>query len=1092
MSDQFLEGTVTLLFTDVEGSTELTARSGDVASRHLLKQHESVIRDQVERHGGREVKALGDGFMVAFSSARRAITCAVEIQRALDRIHAAGADGIRVRIGLNAGEAIHEGDDLFGSAVNAAARIAAQAKGGEILVSEVVKALAGRVPDCDFTDRGEAELRGFDEPFRLYEVDWRSGSARPSFDRTPFVGRNQERAELRARLDRLADGVGGVVLIGGEPGVGKTRLTEEIAAEAKQREYRVLVGHCYESDAAPPYIPFVEIIEAAAKDVSPETFRLALGDAAGEVARIVPQIRQMFADVPPALELPAEQERRYLFNSLVEFISRAALTRPLVLILDDAHWADESTLLAAEHVAQRLEGIPVLVLATYRDTELDVARPLARTIESLVRQRLAARLSLKRLPTEGIAQMLRALSGKEPPPALVKTIYEETDGNPFFAEEVYKHLTEEGKLFDEHGEWRADLEVDVLDVPEGVRLVVGRRLERLSEDTRKALTAAAVLGRRFRFGLLELVSELDPDALLDSIDEAQTARVIVSEADPSEASFAFGHELIRQTLLSSIALPRQQRLHLKVADAMEELYAKDLDEHAGQIAHHLIRAGIAADSERSIRFLRMAGRRALDAAAFEDAHRYFETALSLQREDPTIEHAELLYENGLALRSLGRVDDAAERWRAAIDVFESNGEIDRVANLCRQIAVYLGWVGRPIEGGEWASRGIAAARDGTPERAELLAIMGTFASWIGDHDQGLQMIEEGRALARDIGDEALIGRTDGARFLHQYFWMEFRDGLDDVLAATQRLHDAGELWDYANGTSLATLGLNLVGRDDEGIRLAQEIEPHCRRLGHHAALMLVRRAISFDLFYRTETVDLDAFERFVDEDLALCRSAGLLWVSQSYTLRAVWKFATGDWEGALEDAKRGHDEEVPGAFAGWGWAFYFVYTCYLEHKDEALALYGAMRPQLSEAGRPMTFGRYTSALGAVEGLARIGELDAAAELYPVMQQAMDTGVLYRPFDGRMFETGAAIAAGAAGHWERAEHHFETALDFAMTHPIPTEIGAAGEAYADMLTRRGEPGDSERAKTVLDRSIDTYRRSKMDRAADLLTTKRDAL
>ena len=236
------EGTVTLLFTDVEGSTALTSRSGDAAGRALLRDCEDVLRSQITKHGGREIKSLGDGLMVAFSSARRAIGCAVDIQKELDGRGRSANNGLRVRMGLNAGEAIHEGDDLFGSAVNAAARIAARAKGGEILVSEVVKTLAGRVPDVDFVDRGRVKLKGFDERYRLFEVAWeKEAPALRPFERTPFVGREVERTDLVSFLDGLEQGHGGVVVIGGEPGVGKTRLTEEISDDARKRDHRVLV-----------------------------------------------------------------------------------------------------------------------------------------------------------------------------------------------------------------------------------------------------------------------------------------------------------------------------------------------------------------------------------------------------------------------------------------------------------------------------------------------------------------------------------------------------------------------------------------------------------------------------------------------------------------------------------------------------------------------------------------------------------------------------------------------------------------------------------------------------------------------------------
>ncbi len=262
-------GPVTILFTDVEASTELRTRHGDHVAQQLLRRHEEVVRGEVAAHGGVEVKALGDGFMVAFGSARRALACAVAIQRALAERRADLSD-LRVRIGLNTGEVVAEADDLYGQAVHAAARIAARAAGGEILVSEVVRQLAGVTPELTFTDRGRCRLKGFPERFRLFEVrgrDEEPATAPAAFAaRTPYVGRESERAELGRLIDCALGGSGGLALVGGEPGVGKTRLCEEAGADAVAKGFRVLVGRCYEIEGAPPYVPFVEILEQALAD----------------------------------------------------------------------------------------------------------------------------------------------------------------------------------------------------------------------------------------------------------------------------------------------------------------------------------------------------------------------------------------------------------------------------------------------------------------------------------------------------------------------------------------------------------------------------------------------------------------------------------------------------------------------------------------------------------------------------------------------------------------------------------------------------------------------------------------------------------
>lgn len=1068
MDQELFEGTVTLLFTDVEGSTALTSRSGDAAGRALLRSCEDLIREQVVKHGGREVKALGDGLMVAFSSARRAIGCAIDIQKALEKQSRSSNNGLRVRMGLNAGEAIHEGDDLFGAAVNAAARIAAIAAGGEILVSEVVKALAGRVPDAEFVERGVVELKGFDERFRLFEVAWKQETQTlHPFERTPFVAREEERGELRSFLDDLDKGRGGVVVIGGEPGVGKTRLTEELTEQARRREHRVLVGRCYESETAPPYIPFVEIIESAMQEVSPETLRLALGDAAGEVAKIVPQLRTMFDDLPPPLELPAEQERRYLFNSLWEFIERAASTRPLILVLDDVHWADESTLLAAEHIAQRLKDVPALVLATYRDTELDIARPLARTLETLLRRQHAHRLNLRRLPEHGVSSLLKVMSGREPPDALVGAIYSETDGNPFFAEEVYKHLAEEGKLFDEDGCWRTDLEIGELDVPEGVKLVIGRRLARLAEPTHLALSIAALIGRRFEYRVLEAVGELGPDDLLDAMDEAERARLIISETPSGEPTFSFAHELIRQTLLGATALPRRQRRHLAIAGALQKLHANDLEASSADIAAHLLQAGSGADPLETALFLSLAGRRALEAAAFEEALRHYDNALALHPDDNSVGYAQLLSEYGLALRTRGRFEDAFTAWSAAIDLFEAAGEGEAAGDVCREIAVQLGWIGRAAEGGVWAARGLALT-EGLEDtnRSDLLVIMGATVSWLGQYDEGSRLIDEGIEMARALGDPAVLGRALGARCLHHFFHTELEEAIRYGEQAGRLLREAGGLWDLCTYLPMVPFAYNLRGRFEEARRLIDEVLALSERIGHQVGVMLSRRAGEIA---RGE-IDPDRFERKAGEDIAMNRDHDLGWVANGYTwlgAALTWK---GRWDEALDNFSRGVELEVPGAFDGFDLGLLVVHLARLGRDNEVLALFEHNRDTLAMAGKRNTIGTIQRTLGFIEATWMVGRHDLCATLYPVAGEIISTGLLYRAFDGRTTQLVAALTAEAAGDPPAADRYFEAALAHARAIPFPIEEADASLFRAKSLRARNGPDDEE-ARALVDHAAE---------------------
>ena len=259
-----------------------------------------------------------------------------------------------------------------------------------------------------------------------------------------------------------------------------------------------MFGRCYESEGTVPYSPFVEMMEQALSIMPAEIVREDLGDDTPRLTRMVPELRRRFPDIGEPLDLPPEQQRRYFFNAVGSFITRASERFPLMMVVDDVHWADEPTLLLLEHMAAIMPEQRVLGVGTYRDVELEVTRPLAATLERLVRARTVERLSVKRFDRDGVAVMLEALAGKPAPDAIVGAVFDETEGNPFFVEEVFWHLVEEGKIYDDAGDFRTDLTVDELDVPESVRLVVGRRLERLGPEAQKVLAAGAVVDRGFR------------------------------------------------------------------------------------------------------------------------------------------------------------------------------------------------------------------------------------------------------------------------------------------------------------------------------------------------------------------------------------------------------------------------------------------------------------------------------------------------------------------------------------------------------------------------------------------------------------------
>ncbi|MDQ4097001.1 MAG: AAA family ATPase, partial [Actinomycetota bacterium] len=957
---------------------------------------------------------------------------------------------------------------------------------GEILVAEVTRQLAGTGPDFAFSDRGRLRLKGFPERWHLYALGWESKLARtPAQERTPDVGRQAERTELRRLLAQAVRGSGSLVMVGGEPGVGKTRLVEELMAEAASQGVSVFAGHSYEMEGAAPFIAVVEILEAAlAQAPSPQAFRNFLGEQAPEVARLLPELRRVCPDIPPPLQVPAEQERRLLFNSIREVIARGARRRPVLLVFDDLHWADDPTLLLVEHLADGVSELPVLIAATYRETEVDVGRPLAKTFDDLRRRRLARWISLTRLPEGEVVELLRALSGQEPPPVVVQAIYSETEGNPFFFEAVYDHLVEEGRLFDADGRFRSDLVIGELDVPSSVRLAVGRRLERLGDDVKQVLTQAAIVGRAFSVEVLEAMDGSDPDALLDVIETAERARLIIPAPDPSgEDRFIFGHELIRQTLLADLSLTRRRRLHARTADALERHYAANLDQQAATIAYHLVEAETAGDAGRAFAYLVRAGRWAMDGGAFEEALRHYEKALPFQEVAAPAARAALLADLGDARRRAGHWDTAIDAWRQSADVYDELGDADGAGRVCEAAAYNLVWAGRLMEGFEIAERGLSALGDRvSPTRARLLGTAAFTAATAGLYDVSAGMTDRALALARQLDDDALLGHILAHKAMARWVYVEHREGVEAGREAADLLRAAGDLWGLSAVLGFLLVSLTSLGRFDEVLAIDEELRPLAERIGNHGALMQHRRMTGLIGFFRSG--DIDRLEAFAQEDRRFCEAAGLPWVASDWSWLGWARFLRGDWDKARSLFRHAADLEPPGGMRGWNASMLFECLAYRGEKSEALAV--LEESALPGPGEPTLWGPVSMLLSAVEGLTVLGERERAADLYPAAIDVFDrTGLVCPPYDdGRLVLRAAAIAAAAGQRWAEAEAHFEAALRQAAELPHRLEEAHTRRWYGRMLLDRGAPGDTDRAGLILRAAVADYERMGMRRHCDL--------
>ncbi len=803
----------------------------------------------------------------------------------------------------------------------------------------------------------------------------------------------------------------------------------------------------------------------------------------------MPRLRRIFPDIPAPLELPPQQAQRYLFDSLYEFLARSTRVRPLFLVLDDLHWADDATLALLSHLAPRIGSVAAVMVATFRDEPAEMGPPLVQTIEGLIRQGVRP-VRLQGLPRRAVAEMIAALCGKQAAADLVETIYDETGGNPFFVEELVKYLIEENLLLEAAGAMRADLKGGRFAVPQSVGLVVGRRLDRLPETTRQILAGAAAVGRRFDAGMLESIMDCDAAAVLSAVDEALAAGLVVS-APSRQPPLAFAHEIVRQCILSRVSPPRLQRTHLRIARSMQAKYADTLDEHAAEIADHLMAAGPMAREGEVADYLGRAGRSATAASAYHDALHFFEAAITRLPAAQSAMRAELLSDLGMAKRSLDRWEEALAHWREALNYYTAAGDLSAVGRLSFAIVEALSWAGRHLDAAQVAYSALAQLQDAvSADRARLLGAVGMINSAAGVYQPAHDALAEAAHLAEQLRDGRALGAVVSYQAFHNFVFIRLEAAIRDGQRSAAMLRAGGALWSLAQMLGFLQTALFEAGHIAEARAVGRELEPLATRLGHSAARMLCVRISAWSEFCAKP--NLDSLQKAFEQDLEITQSAKLPWIATSYAQLGFVDFLRGRWEQARALCEQAYAAEFPNAFDGFGAGVLARQRAYLGDRPGVLALMEERKSRFPRLGSPSPMGSWAWLMMLVEALYILGERAAAAELYPLALQAANTGVVCMTVISRFPHTVAGIAAAAGHQWRNAEEHFRQAIARADSMPHPLERCEARRFYGRMLIERAAPPDRAKARAILAEAAKGYERLAMPRHAAITKELLDSL
>jgi class 3 adenylate cyclase len=1064
---------VTVLFTDLVGSTELRATLGEEAADELRRAHDRVLADAVNAHGGKVIKGLGDGIMAGFDGAADALAAAVAIQQHIDRLSRRSSARLSVRVGVSVGDVTWDDADCFGVPVIEAARLCAAAEGGQILTAELVRAMTRGRGGYEFDSVGSLQLKGLSEPVPALALVW-SGIA--AEDVLPprlaasagggFVGRGAELEALSSAWKHASERSFRTVMLAGESGIGKTRLAVELARRAHDDGGVILYG-CCEEEIGAPYQPFGEALRPYVAACPLDELVAHVEAHGGELTRLVPELAQRLPDLPPPVEAEPEVERYRLFEAVTGLLDAASHRAPVLFVLDDLHWAAKPTLLLLRHLVSRRQPAAMLLMGTYRDTELGRGPDLADTLAELRRLEGVERLTLGGLDADAVVSFVEGASDKPLEgrgPALAHALHAETNGNPFFIGEMVRHLTETGAIYEEDGQWAWRLAVGELDVPEGVREVIGRRLARLSDETKRTLSIASVVGQEFTLELVAAAGDLDEERALDSVEEALDARLL-AERPGSIDSFVFSHALVRDVVYGAVTESRRVRLHRRIGEALEELVGPRPDGRITELAHHFLIAAPTGVSDKAVRYSIEAADAALAGLAFEDAVNLCRLGLAavewVRRDRIPLEDADecdLLLRLGRAEVRAGRVggrDTLLRAYKLACELGDHHRVAAAMLALSRGFFARIGRADRQVV--EALEHAIAMQpADDSPVLAELLATLASELVWSADGERRFGLSNQALAMARRTDDPRTLARI----LLLRNMTISAPDTLDERIAECDELLKlAEELQDPAirfqaafqrSGTALES---GDVAAANDMVDLAGEVVGELRQpsLAWQASFMRTSRRILEGA--------LDEAEQNANETLDLGRRANQ--DAEAFIFFTEQMLEIRRWQDRLTEMLDGFRElaGVDGIDFGYSLVRY-LYDA--GEEDAASECYGSIMGRLRLPPRRDMLTATT--LGNIAYMASRGaDSDRARSIYEVLEpfgHAFATTTVAKPV-GLHF---LGMLACTTGRADLAEDHFAAALAIHERAQAPLLAAETRLEWASLLISRD---DHDRAAGLLD-------------------------
>ncbi len=902
-----------------------------------------------------------------------------------------------------------------------------------------------------------------DEVAAAAETQVTTASLLDMMTRGRLIDREEELASLKSALESMLSARGQAIFVAGEPGIGKTRLAEDLLVYARLRGCLALVGRCYEQEVNIPYLPFSEALRTMVHSIPDDKLPALAGPYAAEVIKLVPELAERIPDLVPNPPLEPDQERMRLYRNITGFLTGLARMQPLVLMIDDLHWADAATLQLLRHLARSVRAERLLFLGTYRDVEVDRTHPLSSALGEMNRERLYRRVLLRGLTPHHVAAMIQSIFQAREPVSeeLCDLVHTETEGNPFFVEEVLKHLVEVGDLYIGEGRWQWK-SIEEIDVPQSVREVVGRRLERVSEPCQRVLSHAAVIGRRFRFDILQSIGELREEELLDALDEATRAQLIREKTDAGEVDYDFAHALIREVLYERLGLRRRMTLHQKVGETLERLYAGRVEAVVEDLAHHFTSAPHGAGLDKAIHYSVEAARKSMGLFAHEEAVRYYRNAVELLDE---VGDARRLAETHLALGEpfiyLGNTAAAVAAYERALKFYERQGAPADVARVHRLIGRALQRHWEFYDAIPHLERALEDlhADEHVSDVIQTHLDLSRAKTFTGKLDEAKLHADQARDLAKAHGAVGMEAAAHASLGLIAHWQIDLDGAKLHYKEAIKLARDVRDPEAYfALQRSLNNMaGLHRTrGEHAEAKRLLLEALEAGQRVRDVEQVTFANIALSMYYFGQG---DWQAAKQHVNENLQLPLSAINLQRSE-YMLR----WLEGNWEAAASLGRNVLEHYRRTGNVRWFFLYSTVLTedCLDLGRIQEAREAAAEAAEIAERSPSFLLGGWGLIASVLEGLARGGDYEKCEALCASAEALNRAAKSPQGLAEALF--GRAALALERGDPDGAVRLLDEGLPLAK--PLPLFYARILRKLAQALTQRANRGDLERAREVV--------------------------